>query len=73
MPPERPGVQTFKGDPLTLIGNEIKVGDKAPDFALVGNDLSEVTLADSAGKIRIVSVVPSQVSQGSCGTARPFG
>ena len=59
MPRERPDVQTFKGDPLTLIGDEIKVGDKAPDFALVGNDLSEVTLADSAGKVRIISVVPS--------------
>ena len=57
--PERSDVQTFKGDPLTLTGNEVKQGDKAPDFTLVANDLSEVKLADSAGKVRIISVVPS--------------
>ena len=59
MAAERADVQTFKGDPLTLIGDEIKVGDKAPEFTLAGNDLSDVKLADSAGKVRIISVVPS--------------
>ena len=50
---------TFKNGPVTLIGNEVKVGDQAPDFTVVANDLSEVTLKDSEGKIRLFSVVPS--------------
>ncbi len=33
MPVERKGGVTFKGNPMTLLGNEIKVGDKAPDLA----------------------------------------
>ncbi len=56
---ERKGVITFKGNPLTLIGSEVKVGDKAPDFRLLTKDLSEVTLASSKGKTRFISVVPS--------------
>jgi len=56
---ERKGVITFKGNSLTLVGSEIKVGDKAPDFKLLANDLSEVTLAGSQGKTRLISVVPS--------------
>lgn len=50
---------TFKGNPVTLIGNEVKVGDKAPNFSVLANDLSAVTLDDSQGKVRIISVVPS--------------
>lgn len=50
---------TFKGNPVTLVGNELFVGDSAPEFALAANDLSTVTLASSAGKVRIISVVPS--------------
>ena len=50
---------TFKNNPVTLIGNEVKVGDTAPDFKVLANDLSEVTLKDSHGKIRLFSVVPS--------------
>ena len=50
---------TFKNNPVTLIGNEVKVGDTAPDFKVLANDLSEVTLKDSEGKIRLFSVVPS--------------
>ncbi|HSH25045.1 MAG TPA: thiol peroxidase [Massilibacterium sp.] len=49
----------FGGKELELQGKELKVGDKAPDFKVVANDLSEVTLADSKGKVRIISVVPS--------------
>ena len=56
---EQKGVITFKGNPMTLVGNEVKVGQKAPDFKLTANDLSEVTLKSSAGKVRVVSVVPS--------------
>ncbi|EIJ79270.1 Redoxin domain protein [Bacillus methanolicus PB1] len=50
---------TFKGNPVTLLGNEVKVGDKAPDFKVLANDLSEVTLADTKGQVRLISVVPS--------------
>jgi thiol peroxidase len=59
MTQERTGIITFKGGPLTLLGPDLKVGDKAPDFKLIANDLSEVTLASSAGKTRILVTVPS--------------
>ena len=49
---------TFKGDPLVLLGPELKAGDKAPDFELTGNDLSAVSLSQTSGT-RIFSVVPS--------------
>lgn len=62
---ERTGELTFKGGPLTLLGNKLSVGDTAPAFKLTGNDLSPVTLADSAGKIRLISVVPS-LDTGAC-------
>ncbi len=48
---------TFKNGPVTLVGNEVKVGDSAPDFTVLANDLSPVTLKDSEGKIRLFSVV----------------
>ncbi|AVK83899.1 thiol peroxidase [Lysinibacillus sp. B2A1] len=50
---------TFKNGPVTLVGNEVKVGDQAPDFTVLANDLSPVTLKESEGKIRLFSVVPS--------------
>ncbi|MFB5673353.1 thiol peroxidase [Paenibacillus terreus] len=59
MTQERTGVATFKGNPLTLIGPELKVGDKAPDFTLNKNLLEEASLKDFAGKVKLVSVVPS--------------
>lgn len=56
---ERTGVATFKGSPLTLVGPEIKVGDKAPAFTVNKNLLEEASLADYAGKVKLISVVPS--------------
>ena len=56
---ERKGGVTFKGNPLTLVGPELKAGDKAPEFQVVADDLSAVTLASSKGKTRLISVVPS--------------
>ncbi len=56
---ERTGELTFQGNPLTVIGAKLDAGDKAPDFNLLANDLSPVHLADSAGKVRLISVVPS--------------
>jgi len=59
MSQERNGVVTFKGNPLTLVGPELKTGDQAPDFQLLKNDLSVITLAHSKGKVRLLNVVPS--------------
>ncbi len=56
---ERFGAVTFKGKPQTVLGEPLQVGSKAPDFTLVANDLSLVTLQDSANKVRLISVVPS--------------
>ncbi|MCF6365553.1 MAG: thiol peroxidase [Bacteroidales bacterium] len=50
---------TFAGNPMPLSGQEIKIGDKAPDFTTVGNDLKPVNFSDYKGKIRIISVFPS--------------
>lgn len=56
---ERTGLVTMKGNPVTLLGNEVKVGKKAPDAELVANDLSTVKLSSFSGKVRIISSVPS--------------
>lgn len=56
---------TFKNNPVTLLGKEVAVGDTAPNFTVLANDLSPITLADSKGKIRLISVVPS-VDTGVC-------
>ena len=59
MAQERKGAVTFKGNPITLIGPEIKVGQQAPDFLVLGGDLSTVTLQSFKGKTKLISVVPS--------------
>lgn len=56
---ERIGAVALMGNPLTVIGQELHVGDQAPEFNLTANNWKNVTLADSAGKVRIISVVPS--------------
>lgn len=56
---------TLKGNPVELSGQVPQVGDAAPDFELTADDLSKVKLSDSAGKIRILSVVPS-IDTGVC-------
>lgn len=56
---ERAGATTLKGNPLTLIGPELKPGDTAPDFSLVDGTLKAVTLHDTGNHVRILSVVPS--------------
>lgn len=55
----RSGAITLKGNPVDLEGPELKVGDTAPDFKLQAADLSDITLASSAGKTRIIASVPS--------------
>ncbi len=50
---------TFKGNPVPLSGREVRVGDRAPEFAVVDNGLAPVRLADGRGKVLILSAVPS--------------
>ncbi len=56
---ERSENVTMKGNPLTLVGNDLKVGDKAPDFKVVDNNLAPVGLSSYAGKVVVISSVPS--------------
>ena len=56
---ERPGATTMRGNPLTLLGPELKAGDKAPDFSAVNDGLQPVNLAGTGQNVRIFSVVPS--------------
>ena len=50
---------TMKDEPLTLQGEQVKTGDKAPDFEVVANDLSTVKFSSFLGKVCIISSVPS--------------
>jgi thioredoxin-dependent peroxiredoxin len=56
---KRTNAVTFKGKPLTLVGPQLKAGDKAPDFACVSGSLEVVGLAGTPAKARMFSVVPS--------------
>ena len=56
---ERKDIVTFKGSPLTLVGNPVKVGDKAPDAEVLANDLSPVKLSGFRGKVSVICSVPS--------------
>ncbi|MEK5236413.1 thiol peroxidase [Paenibacillus sp. FSL L8-0470] len=56
---ERTGVAAFKGNPLTLVGPQLKAGDSAPQFTVSKNLLEDTSLSDYAGKIKLISVVPS--------------
>ena len=56
---DRPGATTMRGKPLTLVGPELKSGDKAPDFEAVTDSLQPVNLQGTGPAVRIFSVVPS--------------
>ena len=56
---ERNNVVKMKGNPLTLIGDEVKVGDTAPDFEVLDGGLKPVRLSDFKGKVIVVVSVPS--------------
>jgi thioredoxin-dependent peroxiredoxin len=56
---KRANAVTFKGNPLTLVGPQLKVGDKAPNFSCVSSSLELVSLDRTSGKPRMFSVVPS--------------
>lgn len=50
---------TFGGNPITVLGTPVKVGDYAKDFTLIKNDLSPVTLKEYEGKVKVLNIVPS--------------
>ncbi len=56
---ERSGKITMQGNPLTLLGPELKAGDMAPDVVLADNDLAPVSISSYKGKICVISSVPS--------------
>lgn len=56
---ERSGLITFLGNPLTLVGAEVRVGSAAPDFTALDVNLAPVSLSSFAGKICVLSSVPS--------------
>ena len=63
---------TFKGNPVSTNGDLPAVGSKAPAFTLVAADLSEKTLADFAGKTKILTINPSYDTGVCQATARAF-
>ncbi len=56
---ERENVMTFRGNPVTLLGEEVRVGQKAPDFTAVGPGLAPVNLKDYQDKVKVILTVPS--------------
>ena len=56
---EEEPVVTMKGETLTLVGNKVKVGEPAPDFEVIADDLSPVKFSSFLGKVCIISSVPS--------------
>lgn len=58
---------TFKGTPMPVVGNEIKVGDTAPNFTVLKSDLSPIQLSDFAGEVVVISAAPS-VDTAVCAT-----
>lgn len=56
---ERTGLVTLKGNPMTLLGPALSVGDRAPDFTVLDGSLQPVRFRDFAGKAKLISVVPS--------------
>lgn len=56
---ERTGIITMHGNPLTLVGNEVKAGEAAPDATLLDNDLNPVNISSYRGKVCVISSVPS--------------
>ncbi len=56
---ERKGAVTFQGEPLTLLGPDVQVGQAAPDFTVVDENFSPVKLSDFSGRVVLISAVPS--------------
>ena len=56
---ERPGLITMRGNPLTLVGNEVKIGEVAPDFVVLDNSLTATKFSSYRNRLCIISSVPS--------------
>lgn len=56
---KRNDVIKFAGNPMTLLGAEIKIGDTAPDFTALTPELSPLSLSSTKGQVRVISIVPS--------------
>jgi thiol peroxidase len=59
MAEERKGAVTMQGNPMTLVGPEIKVGQKAPNFNVVGKGMQPATLDQFKGKVKVITTIPS--------------
>ena len=59
MAEERKGAVTMRGNPMTLVGPEIKVGQKAPNFTVVGKGMAPATLDQFKGKVKVITTIPS--------------
>ena len=59
MAEERKGAVTMRGNPMTLVGPEIKVGQKAPNFNVVGKAMQPATLEQFKGKVKVITTIPS--------------
>ena len=59
MADERTGVYKMRDREFTLVGSEMKVGAKAPDFSVTGNDMQPITLESTKGKVRVIATVQS--------------
>jgi len=62
---ERTGLVTFAGNPVTLTGSEIKVGNKAPEFSATNQNLEAVSFSAFAGKTVVIAIYPS-IDTGIC-------
>lgn len=62
---ERTGLVTFAGNPVTLTGTAVKVGDKAPEFTATNQALETVSLSSFKGKTVVIAVYPS-IDTGVC-------
>lgn len=58
---------TFLGKPVTLVGQQLQIGETVPDFTLTTTDLAQKSLSDFAGKKKVISVIPS-IDTGICST-----
>jgi thiol peroxidase len=56
---ERAGATTLQGNPMTLLGPELKAGDKAPEFDAVDSSLQPINLSKTGHAVRVFSVIPS--------------
>ncbi|MCX5096976.1 thiol peroxidase [Streptomyces sp. NBC_00365] len=62
----------LQGNPVTVSGTFLKYGDRAPAFTLVAKDLSDTSLADFAGKHKVLNIFPSVDTDTCAASVRKF-